>query len=208
MNFRPVLLSALVVSGAFSALAQTEAETSAKEALDAIKAKKWATAGTALQTALMEVNNQIAEEFKLALPKPAAGWTEESSDGIQTGLGILGGGSGAEKTYQLIQNQTDESYTETPSVKISILANSPMVSTISMAISNPMMMGAMGKSVKVGSEKGIEKAEPENKSYEITLLVGGNVLVTISGTGITDRKVVLDYAQAIDFKKIKAVMAE
>lgn len=192
-----------------SVLAQSEAETAIKEALDAVKTQKWAAASTALQTAIVEINNKIAEELGKALPAPLNDWTEESSNAVnQAGLAMLGGGTGAEKTYTISTSQNADDLNTTSTVKISVVVNSPMMATMAMMINNPMMAGSMGKSVKINGEKGIEKFEPENNSHEITLLIGNNAVVTISGSDVKDKSVVTAYAQSIDFKKIKATLAE
>lgn len=192
-----------------SVFSQTEAETAIKEALDAVKSQKWSSASTALQTAIVEINNKIAEELGKALPAPLKGWTEESSNAMnQAGLAMLGGGTGAEKTYTISTSKSEDDLNTTSTVKISIVVNSPMMATMVMMINNPMMAGSMGKSVKIGGEKGFEKFEPENNSHEITLVVGNNAVVTISGSDVKDKTIVTAYAQAIDFKKIKATLAE
>lgn len=200
---KAILFLCFFTSLGLSVYAQSEAETAMKEAMDAYKNQKWTAAYSSLQTALVEINNKIAEEIMTVFPAVQKGWKEENANSLNaSGMGMLGGGTGAEKSYSF---EEGDQYS---SIKITITTNSPMISSMLMVINNPMMAGNMGKTIKINGEKAIEKFDADSQSDEINMVLDGKTLITISASGIKDKAVVLAYAQAIDLKKLRTILSE
>lgn len=198
-----ILFLCFFISVAISAFGQSEAENAMKEAMDAYKNQKWTAAYSALQTALVEINNKISEEIMTVFPPVQQGWKEESANSLNSsGMAMMGGGTGAEKSYTL---EEGDQYS---SIKITITTNSPMVSSLMMVINNPMMAGNMGKTVKINGEKAIEKFDADSQTDEINMVLDGKTLITISANGIKDKAVVMAYAQTIDLKKLRTILSE
>jgi len=102
------------------------------------------------------------------LPAAPQGWTREVNTEMNAGLAMMGGGTGAEATYQ----GTGQSIT------VTIMADNPMVGAMSGMISNAAMLGA--KVERVGREKFMVK------DGEINGLVDKRILVKATGGTVED----------------------
>ena len=160
------------------------------EATKAYKAGDFAAMRGALQDALQLLGQRAAANLAAALPGPLAGWTaaeaETSSGGM---LGMLGGGTQASRQYSNAQGQ---------SVKIEVTADSPLIAQLGMLLTNPATMGAMGKPIRIGSQRAVQTAD-----NEIQMLVDNRILVGITGDAPIEAK--LAYARAIDLAKVASV---
>lgn len=200
---KKVVLPLLFFCFSFSLFAQSEAENAINEALTAYQNKKYSAAYSALQTAMVEINTKLAEEIATVFPAPLSGWNEEPAQSLNnSGMGMIAGGTGSEKTYS---KEEGENYS---TIKISITANSPMLSSIMMVVNNPMMAGNMGKSIKINGEKALEKYDAENQSDEINMVLDGKVLITVNASGIKDKNLVTSFVQTMDLKKLRAILAD
>ena len=103
-------------------------------------------------------------------------------------MSFLGGGSQASRHYTNGQNQ---------SVEIQVIADSPIIGQLGMILTNPALAGAMGKLIRIGSQRAIQTT-----SNEIQMLVANRTLVTINGDAPIEAK--LAYAQAVDVAKLTA----
>lgn len=113
------------------------------------------------------------------LPPAPDGWTREVSSDVQQGLAMLGGGVGAEASYQ----GDGKSYT------IKLMADNPMVTSLAGIINNASMMGL--KSKRVNRQKFVIQ------DGEIMGLVANRILVQVSGADIDT---MLGALEAMDFE--------
>ena len=80
-------------------------------------------------------------------------------------------------------------------VEVQISGDSAIVSQIGMLLNNPAMAGAMGKLVRVGSQRAIQDGDGNVK-----MVVANKFLVSVEGSADTASK--FAYAQAIDIAKL------
>jgi hypothetical protein len=179
----------------FALLLLTPQLASADEVSDAIAeagrayaAGDMAAARAALGEASQFLAQRAAAGMGAALPAALPGWKAEDVEASAAGLAMLGGGSQATRRYQNDAGQ---------SVQIQVTADSPLVAPLVMAMSNPAMAGAMGKLVRIGSQRAIETSDGE-----IQMLVGSRILVSVTGDGPVEAK--LAYAKAVDLAKLSA----
>ncbi len=98
------------------------------------------------------------------LPDAPAGWTREVNTEMNAGLAIMGGGVGAEATY---------AGPDGAQVKITLMADNPMVASMSAMITNAAAMG-----MKVDRINRQRFAVQDN---QMMALVGNRVLVQADG---------------------------
>jgi hypothetical protein len=158
------------------------------EAGRAYKAGDMAAARAALGEASQFLAQKAATGLGAALPAALPGWKVEDVETNASGLAMVGGGSQATRRYRNDAGQ---------SVQIQVTADSPLVAPLVMAMSNPAMAGAMGKLVRIGSQRAIETSDGE-----IQMLVGSRILVSVTGDGPVEAK--LAYAKAVDLAKLAA----
>ena len=138
-----------------------------------------------------------AEDLKL-LPEPLEGWEKNINEDKNAGMMALMGGGSAPTTISA--DYTKDAQT----VTVSIMANSPLINIMGMMINNPAMMAS-----KPGTEpyrykrlKGMKKIEGDTE--EITLLIAGQILVSVKGPYNKERDIVETYLKRIDIPRLKA----
>ncbi|HHH43045.1 MAG TPA: hypothetical protein ENK49_02820 [Gammaproteobacteria bacterium] len=87
-------------------------------------------------------------------------------------------------------------------ITIRIVTDSPMLQGVMMMFSNPMFANADGaKMERIGRQKAIVKYTPSNQSGNVQMVVKNRFLVSVDGNRVS-RDEMLDYAKAIDLKKL------
>jgi len=192
--------SALVAVLAFSlaslsqALRADDVIDSVDEAMQAYKAGDYATAAASLDVAAQLIRQKRAETFTALLPAAPSGWTAEDSTSSAAGAAMLGGAVSAERQY----NRGDSSVT------VKLLTDSPMLAGVMMFMNNPVLMSSeSGKLERIKGQKALFKHQDD--SGEINIVVGGAMLVTIEGHGVTAAEL-KSFAEAIDFAKLAAAL--
>jgi len=128
---------------------------------------------------LLALRTDALVEF---LPAAPDGWTREVNTEMNAGLSMMGGGTGAEATYE----------GDGQRITITIMADNPMVGAMGGMIANAAMMGA--KVERVGREKFMVK------DGEVSGLIDKRILVKGSGG---EAATVLDLLGTMDFRELK-----
>jgi hypothetical protein len=167
------------------------------EAIEAYKAKDYKGAMEELKFITAEIQKLDANENQKLLPEPLDGWSVEQSDnGSQAMVSMMGGGSTVEATYTK----------EEQSVRIQILANSPMIAMMSMSIANPALMSADPNTSPFRYKRNKGMKQKEGDSVEITLLIAGQIMLQLSGSNLKDEKTLEAYLDKIDLAKLKGTL--
>ncbi|WP_111732315.1 hypothetical protein [Roseovarius amoyensis] len=128
---------------------------------------------------LLALKTDALAEF---LPAAPDGWTREVNTEMNAGLAMMGGGTGAEATYEGDDKR----------ITVTIMADNPMVGAMAGMISNAAMMGA--KVERVGREKFMIK------DGEVTGLVDNLILVKGNGGEV---ETILELLGMMDFRELK-----
>lgn len=165
------------------------------EAVRLYQAGDFAGAMNELDFASQQIRQLRAGEIAKVLPEPLSGWTGDKAETTAMGATLFGGVTGASRTYRKDQAR----------VEVSLVSDSPMLSMVSMMVANPMMLGGSGQeAVRVKGNRGL--LEWEGDSGSLKLVVGGNVLVTVEGTGCEKGDLVA-YAEGVNYELLKEIMA-
>jgi len=121
------------------------------------------------------------DELVQFLPEAPDGWTREVNTEMNAGLGFMGGGSGAEATYD----------GDGQSITITMMADNPMVAGIAGMIGNAALMGA--KIERVGRQKFMVQ------DGEISGLVDNRILIQAPGGDVDD---MLELLETMDFRAL------
>ena len=186
----------IVVSWGFTPAYADEILDSINEAIEAYKEKEYAEAAESLDYAKQLIQQLRSENIMKFLPQALPGW--ESKTAETQSMGMLGGMSGVQKEY-FKPGAGDQGRKR---ITINIMAESPMMQGM-MAIFNPAYAGAQGgKLQKIKRNKAIVKYSPDGRSGEVNVLVKKSYIVSIKGNSV-DKKDLLDYAEAVDYKGLK-----
>jgi hypothetical protein len=180
------LIAALALLGAFAAPAWADDVTDAMDqARKAYQAGDLGATKQSLDLASQLIGQKNAEVFATLLPNALPGWKAEKPQ--TTALGAAGfGASTASRAYNNVKGDH---------VEVQITGDSAMVSQIATFLNNPAMAGAMGKLVRVGSQRAIQDGEGNVK-----MIVASKFLISVEGSADSASK--LAYAQAIDFARL------
>ncbi|WP_397541868.1 hypothetical protein [Roseovarius salis] len=128
---------------------------------------------------LLALRTDALVEF---LPAAPEGWSREVNTKMNAGLAMMGGGTGAEATYE----------GDGQSITVSIMADNPMVGAVSGMIANAAMMGATIE--RVGRQKFMVN------DGEINGLVDKRILVKATGGKVEDMLALLE---TIDYRGLR-----
>lgn len=186
------MLSIRVIAAA-ALLAGTTMVANADDILDAIgvaqksyHAGDLTSAKQSLDLASQLIGQKNAEGYAALLPAPFPGWTAQRAETTSLGGPVMLGASIASRNYS---NGKGEN------VEVQITGDSAMIVQMAAVMSNPQIAGAMGKLVKVGSQRAIQTSDGD-----VHMVIANKFLVTVQGTGTVADK--LAYAQAIDVLKL------
>lgn len=192
----------------FSATGQSQAEAFIKEAQDFLAKKEYKQAQLSLQDAINDINMLLAKQVAEMLPAEINGLKAEGDGEVSAaGMGMMGGGMQITKKYR---NETKPEN----DAEVQIIANSPMIATMSMYLTNPAMLGSEYKSVRVGTTRAISKTDLEDgeneskiRSTEIQIPMG-QTMITIQANGFATEQDELSFAAKLDLEKIRTALGE
>lgn len=180
------LLAALLV--ATSAVADEITET-IEGALSAYQKGEYKAASEDLGYAQQLIRQKRGDSFKQYMPAPLTGWTMDAIDVQTAAAAMMGGGTTLSTTYHKGEGE----------VAIEMVADSPMLQSIAMMLSNPMFATADGgKMIRIKRHKAVIKYDKNGRSGEIKIVIDNRILVTITGTNVTEEELIA-YAKAIDY---------
>jgi hypothetical protein len=195
-----ILCAALVLLGACVASADqvTDALAAASTAYDDGNYKE---ASTQTQTALVGINQKLIELLIAAMPAPPSGWTAEDPEGLDSsafGMGFWAG---------LVVDRTYYTPSGSP-IEFTIAANSPMLATLRMFLSNPMLAQMSGQS---GMETTTVCGNDAIKEFsdgqaDLNILAGNATLISISGQSAADQENVMTLGNATNCDGIVAIV--
>ncbi len=196
----------------FHAMSQSQAETYIKEAQAFLAQKDYKQAQLSLQDAINDINNVLAGQIAESLPNEINGLKASGENNVNTaGMGILGGGMQISKSYRNEAKKENEA-------DVQIIANSPMLSAMSMYLNNPGMMGQGYKSIRVGNRRAILKSEVQDyygdnggskeiRSTEIQIPLT-QTLITLNLRGFASEADELAFANKLDIEKLRVALGE
>ena len=166
-----------------------------KNAKTAYAAGKLEDSHFALLQAMQEIDLIIGKEVLKLMPSKMDTYTVNAKDdNVTSNVGFVG-------------TTIHRSYGPESNVDLSIIGNSPLVSTLNAFLNTPLLGGMMSngnnKIVKVQGYKGqLTKSDNGNGQTNYSLQIPlGNSLITFEGKNTTDSQL-LDWANTIPFKDI------
>ena len=169
-------------------------------AAQAYEAGEFRKAIQTLQFATAAIREKINQSLLQLLPEPLAGWEAEAPEATASG-GIT--------TMILGTHLSRRYYRDGAAVEISITADSPLLSMMSMMLSNPIFLQSDPDTQLYTWQgyPGLRKRVRESKSWEISLLLKNRILIQVSGTN-ADQKTLEAYLKALDFAAIARAFSD
>jgi hypothetical protein len=183
---RLLFAAALLMAAAIPAHAADDIADAIDQARKAYQAGDLAAAKQQLDMASQLIGQKNAEALVALLPEPLPGWQGEKPQTQAIGAAMFGGASAANRSYTNAKGDD---------VEVSITGDSAMLMSLMPMLNNPAMAGAMGKLIRVGSQRAIQTHDGD-----IMMLVNSKFVINIRGSADTAAK--LAYAKAVDIAKL------
>ncbi len=191
MNRRNLVVTILLLIAAPWAGAD-DVEEQIRLGLDSYRQGDYKAAIDDLNFAVAQIREKLNAQQATLLPEPLEGWTASETEHNTAAMSMLGGGAHLTRTYR----RGDES------VEITIMAGSPMVSSLLAMINNPMMLSG-NPNMKPYRFKRIRGVREETRGdIKITLALGGQIMVQLAGRGAGEESLE-SYLAVLDFEEIK-----
>lgn len=182
------LFSAFLLNTA--ALRADDVTEQVEEAMQAYKEKDYVMAAQGLEAAAQMIRQKRGQGLSELFPDAPKGWQAEEATSMAAGAALFGGGTSASREYRKGDSI----------VTIQFIADSPMLQSILMMFSNPMIAGASGARLERISG---QRAMLNEADLNLHVVVGGSLLVSIEGDTCTADDLRL-FAKSIDFSKLAA----
>lgn len=193
MTSRPTaaVLAAALLLGTVSAWAD-EILDEIDAAIQAYKEQDYRGALEGLRFATAKIQKRLDEAHRKLLPEPLPGWSADPPEVQSAAMALMGGGTTLKRAYSK----------DGATVEIEIVANSPMIAMMSAALQNPALLAGDGaEPYRFKRLRGIRKVQGEET--EISLLMGGQVLITLRGRGLPDDGALKAYLNALDLPALR-----
>lgn len=145
-----------------------------------------------LEYATQLIRQKKSEGMKSFLPEPLEGWEAEPASAQALGAAVFGGGITVSRTY-----------TRKPAVvTIDIVSDSPLLQSLVMMISNPMIAGASGGKLEtINGQRAIVQYNEASMDGEVNIVVENRFMVTLKGKKV-ERNQLVSYAEAVDYEAL------
>lgn len=170
------------------------------------QAKKYSEAINELNFVINQIQQIQMERYKTVFPAALPGWTAEEFQMDSAGMAFMGGGLSISRNYSQETQGENDNYYDTKSVDISIVSDSPLLSSLMMMFSNPMFLGG-NKMVSINGEKAIEQKDENGVPNELQLVIENRMMITISARNCSKDELYA-YAQKLDLTKLKSFLRE
>lgn len=191
------LILALAAAAALAAPLHADDVTDQIEAArKAYEAGELRSAAQTLQFAAAAIQEKIDASLLELLPEPPEGWSAEAAQAQSGGMTALIAGRQIARRYHRDDGAE---------VEVSITADSPFLAMMTMMLSNPMLLQAdpAARVLTHEGHRGVVKHEQGTRQWEISLMVGNQILVQATGTGLSERAELETFLDAMDLEAVQ-----
>jgi hypothetical protein len=147
-------------------------------------------AASNLDYASQLIRQKKSEAMKELLPEPLPGWEAEPASAQAMGTAVFGGGVNVSRSYKR----------QPSAITIDIVSDSPVLQSLIMMLSNPMIAGASGGKLEmIANQKAIVQFDQTSGNGEVNIVADNRFMVTVKGQKVK-REDLIAYARSIDYK--------
>jgi hypothetical protein len=154
-----------------------------------------------LNFAVAKIQETITSELMKLFPEPLEGWTGDAAQAQSGGLASMITGTHLSRRYTRADGAE---------ITLSMMADSPMMPMLTMAISMPFVMQANEdmKTYSLKGERGMMEHTAGSQTYKATVMVGSRLLIQGEGNNLADVAPLEQYLEALDLEAIQKALAE
>lgn len=186
-------------------LLATGGPISADEVIDQIETGRqnyidgnYASAIMEFEFALTSVRNKLSALFIATMPEPPVLWQADQAE-LTGGTALFGGGMMITRDY--FERKGDGK------VKAELVVDSPMVQAFSSVLSSPIMIANEPRTerIRLGDMSALLRWNPDQRTGEISLSIGGRVLAKMEGQSLNDKTTLVEMMKTWDLDAVKDV---
>lgn len=153
---------------------------------------------TELEFALNTLRTEFSQQFMATMPAPPVLWSAEEP-ALDSGAALFGAGLMVTRRYQEEKGRGR--------ITAELMVDSPMVQAFSAVFSSPIMIANDPglERIRLGEETALLKWDTDQNTGDLSLALGGRVLVKLIGQGLDDNAVLIDLMKAWDLDAVKNV---
>jgi hypothetical protein len=154
----------------------------------------------ALQFAVAQIEEQLRAKQLTLLPEPLPGWTADTATSDSGGLAAMIAGTSLTRVYR--NEETDSEIT------LTVTADSPLLSMMSMMMTTPMLMQASPASsaYTYSGFRGVTEKDQAGNTTKVTLMVGTRILVQLDARGEVDQQTMEAYLEALNLTGLEKAL--
>jgi hypothetical protein len=153
-----------------------------------------------LEFALQAMRGKIGQELLATFPEPASGWTMvETGDAPQASIPFATG-TMLSRTYRAEEGGA--------SIEAQLMSGGGFLQGLAGMLMNPQVLAAQpnAKRVRVGRENAVVTYDPQDRSAQLVLDLGGKGTIMLQGQNVTSGDPLVDLANRWDIKKAKELL--
>jgi hypothetical protein len=157
-----------------------------------------------LDFAMQALKGKLGEAYQATFPDPPDGWT---ADPVKAGEGgaampFLGGGTAISRTYR----QTGG----TGSIEAQLMSGGSFMQGLASMLMSPQILAAQpnAKRIRVGRENAVVTYNPEDRSGQLTLGIGGKISIMLQGHDLAGSDPMVALINKWDLKKVKDIAGD
>lgn len=155
---------------------------------------------------IAQIRSLQVDELRKALPEPLSGWTMEEQESDAMGYNLFGLGSGVGVTRRYYEEDSGAT------IEITIGAQPMLLQQITMFLKNPALAATQpntklekkriaGKRITI-----VEEFSSEDESGKLSLTPDDKTLVIVEGWDISDKEILYEYLDGIDFDLVAEIL--
>jgi hypothetical protein len=153
-----------------------------------------------LEFVLQALRGRIGQELLATFPAPPDGWTAETADDGTGAVPFIAAGTMLSRTYRAPDGQS--------SIEAQLMSGGGFLQGLAGMMLNPTMLAAQpnAKRVRIGRENGVVTYDPDQRSAQLVLDLGGKATVMLEGKGVASGDPVVELAERWDLAKAKQLL--
>ncbi len=165
-----------------------------QEAIELYKDEQYTEAAEMFGYAAQKTRQKKGELLLVGMPEALDGWEAEKAKVQSAGAAFLGGGIIVTQKYKKDRSN----------IEITIAADSPMIQSTLMMLTNPMFAqggDGQGQLERIKGHKAVVKYQDKRERGEANVVVKKRYMVTVKGRQV-DRDTIIDYAKGVKYKEL------
>jgi hypothetical protein len=156
-----------------------------------------------LEFALQALRGKIGEQLLATFPEPPEGWRAESADNDgQATNPLMGAGTMLSRTYRTGEGD------DASSIEAQLMTGGGFLQGLAGMLTNPQVLAAQpnAKRVRIGRDNAVVTYDPEDKSSQLVLDLGGKATIMLQGHNLKNGDPLVALANKWDLKKVRELV--